>query len=166
MKDKAVFMGIGTWYKYANRLGIKRGFFKLKLKHEIGIRASKPLEILHMDITIFKTLDNTEIYISFIVDNFSRAILNWKASTEYSSNIVMELLKGAVQKHNIKFETTLIADGGSENKGELSKYIGYNQNITKLIAQKYIIQSNSMVEAVNKHLKYYYLLKKHLKKNF
>lgn len=36
MRDKAVYMGIGTWYKYANRLGIKRGFFKLNRKHDGG----------------------------------------------------------------------------------------------------------------------------------
>ena len=29
LRDKAVFMGIGTWYKYANRLGIKRKFFRI-----------------------------------------------------------------------------------------------------------------------------------------
>ena len=76
LRDKAVFMGIGTWYKYANRLGIKNKFFSCNRKKVIGIRASRPLQILHMDITIFKPLDNTKVYIYFIVDNFSRAILN------------------------------------------------------------------------------------------
>jgi len=163
MRDKAVFMGLGTWYKYAKRLGIKRGFFKLKRKHDVGIRASKPLEILHMDITIFRTLDNTKIYIYFIVDNFSRAILNWKASTEYASATALNVLKGAIQKYGIKHKSTLITDGGSENHGEVLKFIDSSDHITKLIAQKDIIQSNSMVEAINKHMKYYYLFKKHIK---
>ena len=78
LRDKTVFMGIGTWYKYANRLDIKRKFFRIKRKKVIGIRASRPLQILHMDVTIFKPLDNTKVYIYFIVDNFSRAILNWQ----------------------------------------------------------------------------------------
>ena len=101
LRDNAVFMGIGTWYKYANRLGIKRKFFRINRKNVIGIRASRPLQILHMDVTIFKPLDNTKVYIYFIVDNFSRTILSWKASVEYSSSIAMTVLKEVIQIHAI-----------------------------------------------------------------
>jgi hypothetical protein len=163
LRDKVVFMGISTWYKYANRLGIKRKFFKLNRKREIGIRASKPFQILHMDVTIFKPLDQTKVYIYFIVDNFSRAILNWKASMEYSSSIALDVLKQAIQKHDIGIDSTLVTDGGPENHGEVSKFISGKENIKQVIAQKDIIQSNSMVEAVNKHIKYHYLFKQNLK---
>ena len=163
LRDKTVCMGIGTWYKYANRLGIKRKFFRIKRKNLIGIRASNPLQILHMDVTIFKPLDNTKVYIYFIVDNFSRAILNWKASIKYSSSIAMTLLKESISKHGIHPDSTLITDGGPENHGEVSTFVSNRENIKQLIAQKDIIQSNSMVEAVNKHIKYYYLFKRDLK---
>ena len=161
LRDNAVFMGIGTWYKYTNRLGIKRKFFRLKKM--IGIRASSPLQILHMDVTIFKPLDQTKVYIYFIVDNFSRAILNWKASVEYSSSIAMTVLKEAIQIHGIRLDTKLVTDGGPENHGEVSGFVADNPNINQLIAQKDIIQSNSMIESVNKHIKYYYLFKNELK---
>jgi putative transposase len=131
-----VFMGIITWYKYANRLGVKRKFFKLNKKREIGVRASKPFEILHMDVTIFKPMDQTKVYIYFIVDNFSRAILNWKASLEYSSAIALDVLKEAIQKHDIRIDSTLITDGGPENHGEVSKFISGEENIKQVIAQK------------------------------
>ena len=163
LRDNAVFMGIGTWYKYASRLGIKRKFFRIKRKKVIGIRASRPLQILHMDVTIFKPLDHTKVYIYFIVDNFSRVILNWKASVEYSSSIAMKVLKDSISKHGIRPDSKLITDGGPENHGEVSKFTSGNQNINQLIAQKDIVQSNSMVESVNKHIKYYYLFKKELK---
>ena len=163
LRDKMVFMGIGTWYKYANRLGIKRKFFRIKRKKMIGIRASSPLQILHMDVTIFKPLDQTKVYIYFIVDNFSRAILNWKTSVEYSSSIAMTVLKEAIQIHRIRLDTKLVTDGGPENHGEVSKFVSNRENLKQLIAQKDIIQSNSMVEAVNKHIKYYYLFKNELK---
>ena len=163
LRDHAVFMGIGTWYKYASRLGIKRKFFRINRKNVIGIRASSPLQILHMDVTIFKPLDNTKVYIYFIVDNFSRVILNWKASVEYSSSIAMKVLKDSISKHGIRSDSTLITDGGPENHGEVSGFVAGNPNINQLIAQKDIIQSNSMVESVNKHIKYYYLFKKELK---
>ncbi len=163
MRDKAASMSIGTWYKYANRLGVKRNFFNRPKTHKIGITATRPLEKLHMDITLFRTVDNTRVYIYFIVDNYSRAILNWKASTSYSSNLAMNLLKGAIHAHSINTQAILITDDGSENKGDVSTFIKSKENLTQLIAQKDIIQSNSMVEAVNKHIKYYYLFKNNLK---
>jgi len=163
LRDKTVHMGIGTWYKYTNRLGIKRKFFRIKRKNLIGIRASSLLQILHMDVTIFKPLDHSKVYIYFIVDNFSRVILNWKASIKYSSSIAMKVLKESISKHGIRSDSKLITDGGPENNGEVSGFVAGNPNINQLIAQKDIIQYNSMVESVNKHVKYYYLFKKELK---
>ena len=95
----------------------------------------------------------------FIVDNFSRAILNWKASLEYSSTIAFDVLKQAIQKHDKGIDTMLLTDGGPENHEEVSKFISGEEKINHVIAQKDIIQSNSMVEAVNKHIKYHYLFK-------
>lgn len=156
-------MGKGTWYKYAHRLGIKRKIFKIKNKAKVGLRASTPLQILHMDVTIFKPMDHTRVYIYFIIiDNFSRAILNWEVSLEYSSATAMKLLKGAVSKCKIDTTAKLITDGGPENQGEVTSYIDDTSFIEQLIAQKDIIQSNSMVEAVNKHVKYHYIFKKEL----
>jgi hypothetical protein len=163
LRDKAVCIGLGTWYKYANRLGIKRKFFRIKRNKVMGIRASRPLQILHMDVTMFKPLDNTKVYIYFIVDNFSRAILNWKTSVQYSSSIAMRVLKEAISQHGIHCDAKLITDGGPENHGEVSGFVADNPNINQLIAQKDILQSNAMVESVNKHIKYYYLFKKELK---
>ncbi|MCH8331199.1 MAG: hypothetical protein IH946_07435, partial [Bacteroidetes bacterium] len=39
LRDKAVFISMHTWYKYARKLGIKRKFFRLKLKPKTGLRA-------------------------------------------------------------------------------------------------------------------------------
>ncbi len=78
LRDGTLFSGIETWYKYARKLGIKRKFFRLIHKLQIGIRASTPLQILHMDVTIFKPLDNTKVYIYFLLDNFSMYILDGK----------------------------------------------------------------------------------------
>jgi len=156
LREGVLFISINTWYKYSRRLGIKRKFFRLKHKREIGIRASNPLKIFHMDVTIFKPLDNSRIYIYLLVDNYSRYILGWKASLEFSSKIALQVLKQSIEKYNIDFGTKLIVDGGSEYKGEVTEFNRVDHRIVKLIAQKDIIQPNSMVEAINKHLKYYY----------
>ena len=89
--------------------------------------------------------------------------MQWTAHTQFSSSIALEVLKNFTDKYGIKPQTQLITDAGPENSGEVSRYISSTNDITKLIAQKDIIQSNSMVEAVNKHIKYYYLFKKDLK---
>ena len=115
-----------------------------------------------MDVTVFRPLDHTTIYIYFIVDNFSRAILGWKSSLEYSSSTALNLLKKTISTHAIRLSTKLITDGGSENRGEVSGFTDECANVEHLIAQKDILQSNSMVESVNKHMKYYYLFRKDL----
>ncbi len=89
--------------------------------------------------------------------------MGWKASLEFSSKIALQVLKGSIEKYNIDFGTKLIVDGGSEYQGEVNEFNRSDHRIVKLIAQKDIIQSNSMVEAINKHIKYYYLFKKNLK---
>jgi len=58
----------------------------------------------------------------------------------------------------------LISDGGSENKGELQKWIDKPGMFwKKLIAQVDIIQSNSMIEAANRILKHEFLFLRDIK---
>jgi len=52
----------------------------------------------------------------------------------------------------------LMCDKGSENKGAVDEYLNNHEtNLRKLIAQYDIFFSNSMVEAVNKRMKYDFL---------
>ena len=52
----------------------------------------------------------------------------------------------------------MLVDGGAENKGDVDKGIlNEKMLIKKLIAQKDIVFSNSMIEAVNKRMKYDFL---------
>ena len=69
-----------------------------------------------------------------------------------------DLLKEAISQFTPK-NAQLIADGGSENNNiYVDELLTKNPNtLTKLIAQKDISFSNSMVEAINKILKYNYL---------
>ncbi|PKP17916.1 MAG: transposase [Bacteroidetes bacterium HGW-Bacteroidetes-21] len=159
LRDKKAFFSKTSFYKYARILNLWRKAEK-KVKYGKGIRATKPKEILHMDITKFKTKDQSKVNIYFIVDNYSRCILGWKASTEYSANIAFENLKEVYHKHNLNNIPfiELITDGGSENKGKVSLFANdCNNNIKKLIAQTDIILSNSMIESVNKRIKYDFL---------
>ncbi|KAA5536194.1 transposase family protein [Taibaiella lutea] len=163
LRQKKISFSLGAFYKYCRLLKITRRKHKRR-KHYVPIAATAPLKILHQDITIFRTLDGVKRYVYVIKDNFSRAILACKVTTEYSSEIARQTFDGVLQRFGLlKEEGFLITDGGMENKGALDEMLSRPGMLWKrLTAQIDIIQSNCMVEAANKILKYRYLYPKHI----
>ena len=131
-------------------------------KKYIPIAATEPLKILHQDITIFRTMNGIKQYVYVIKDNFSRAILGCRVATEYSSEIARQTFDTVLRTYGLmKTEGLLITDAGMENKGALDEMLSRPGMLwKKLTAQLDIIQSNGMVEATNKILKYRYLYPK------
>ena len=132
---------------------------ELDLADEVDIDFKKTEKNKKADATIYRPMDNSKVYIYLLSDNFSRFILSWKAGLEYTARYTFENLKEAQQNYkiaNMQEKTELIVDAGIENKAEVDDYIE-NKNIDKIIAQKDIVFSNSMIEAINKKLKYDYL---------
>ncbi len=123
------------------------------------LTATAPFHILHMDVTLFKTVNGVKHYLYLIRDNYSKAILACKAATNYSSTIAKETLQQVLEKFSVmNSEGTLITDGGAENNGALTQWLNKTGILwKKIIAQVDIIQSNSIAEAANKILKYRYL---------
>ena len=165
LRDKVAYLSLTSFYKYARLLNFSTiKSLSRRKKHTIGIRASKPRQIIHADVSIFRLLDNTKAYIYLIVDNYSRKILGWKVSEYYRSSIMFENLKEVYVKYNLEYLhpfCDLLVDDGVENKGAVDEgIINEPLFINKLIAQKDIIFSNSMIEAVNKRLKYEFLYTK------
>jgi len=166
MRNEKAFMSLTSFYKYAkffDNAGNRKIF---KVKRKIGIRAIKPKEIIHADVCVHRPLDNTKCFIYFIVDNFSRMILGWKISIEYKSSIMLDNLRNVYTNCILEKEappTVLLVDDGIENKGFVCQAIE-NQEIklNRLVAQKDVIFSNSMVEAVNKRMKYDFLFRAQL----
>jgi hypothetical protein len=160
LRDKLAFFSKTAFYKYVNKLNLQQ-VKPQKKKYIEGIRADAPKRILHMDVTIYRSLDHARIYLYFQVDNFSRFILNCKVSLEYSAKTTLQNISEAYEKYKLAKLTPyvdLICDGGSENKGAVDIFINSQEsNIRKLVAQCDIFYSNIMVEAVNKHMKYDFL---------
>ncbi|EQA78896.1 hypothetical protein LEP1GSC193_2851 [Leptospira alstonii serovar Pingchang str. 80-412] len=96
------------------------------------------------------------------MDNFSRTILGWKASLEWNAKNTVSNLKEVCKKFNLFHKPIrLLCDDGSENQGEVNGFLDQsNLFIEKLIAQVDISYSNSMIEAVNKKMKYEFLFPK------
>lgn len=157
LRDRAAFMSLSTFYLYARMLGLSGLHrFRKPKSRKIGIRASRPFEILHVDITEVRINEQQKLYISFIVDNFSRAILGWKASLEKTASLTLDNLKEVIKRFELK-DFALMTDDGSENKGVLAEFIASSSlNIRLIKAQIDVSFSNSMVEAINKIFKTYY----------
>ena len=142
-----------TFYKYLHLLGISpvRGTCRRK-DHAEGIRASAPDEIWHADVTLFRTLDHVLVNIYLVVDNFSRKILAWTVSRHRSALIQFQTVQAAyarfVEQDERSAEPLVLTDAGSEN-ARLSEV-----PVKHIIAQKDVRFSNSMVESLNKTVKY------------
>ncbi len=192
IKNKILQVSVTSWYKYTKLLGYKRQVPENPKKNYQPVIANSPGEKLHADVTIFKPLNKSKVYIYIVMDNFSRYILGWKASLQLSSEIFVENLKEVYYKQLIPINPVrelcslsadfsnkvspvkeffsngvnkpieLIVDGGPENNNK--KVDGFISDIDgaikKLIAKKDIIFSNSVVEAMNKILKYGFLFQR------
>jgi len=148
-------MSLATFRKYAKWTNPHLSNRRKKLqKNWIGLRAYASKQILHMDVTIFRPSDHSRVYLYFILDNFSRAILGWKASLQYSSEIALENLKEVCNKYDLSNSSVqLVVDDGPENNGCVNDFLSIpGIQLKKLIAQLDIRQSNSMIEAANKRI--------------
>lgn len=168
IRKENLFCSLGTFYKYAKKLGITRILPKNRRKnHEKGLRAVKANQIWHADVTEFVPENGEKVYIYFITDNFSRMILSWRVSLKLSMAISLDNLQEAYTKFrhlNPDPFVDLIVDGGSENNNVLidSWPPIVSQEIRKLIALKNIRFSNNMAESTNRIMKYVYLYKQKL----
>lgn len=161
MREEKLHCCKSTFYKYCRLLNITRKPIR-KPRNYQPLSSIAPLKILHQDVTIYRTVNGVKHYIYVIRDNFSRAILACQASTVYNSDIAKQTLEGVLQKFDLlNHSGSLITDDGAENNGELTKWLASSATLwKKIVAQVDIIQSNSMVEAANKIIKYRYLFPK------
>jgi transposase InsO family protein len=168
LRDAAGFFCKSTFYKYVCLLGIKRiKPVHTNTNHKTGIRATGCLQMLHADITEFKTADNKKAFIYLIIDNYSRTILSWHISHLRKASIAFKNIEKVYKQYlvpnNIEY-CSLVTDDGVENYGKVSEFIRDSQYpaIQHLIAHKNIAFSNSMIEYANKRIKYDYLYRQHI----
>jgi transposase InsO family protein len=109
-----VFASATTWAKLARQRGWRRPRRRVyPEKPKTGIRATRPNEYWHIDVTVIRLLDDTKAYLHAVIDNFSRRILSWRLSERLDPTTTCEILKEA-GKH-LDQAPTIIADSGVEN---------------------------------------------------
>lgn len=82
-----VFAAPATWYRLVRLRNWRRPRLRIHPTNpKVGIRASKPNEIWHVDTSLLRLLDGSRVYMHAVIDNFSRRILAWTVERTYRSN--------------------------------------------------------------------------------
>jgi putative transposase len=161
-RNQTVEASLYSWYKFARIEGYYRKLVKKDLK-TIGLIATRPNEYIHVDTTHYPLNENRKIFITFAMDNYSKAILGWHIHNKCNYELVEKALRKAVQtirKHPDNLNPKIVTDGGRENNNkQIDQYIQKISDfkLKKIIALKDIRFSNSPVEAIHKIIKGRYL---------
>ena len=152
-----VFASPTTWYRLVRRFRWRR---PRKRVHpagpKVGIRASRPDQIWHIDTTVIRLLDGSRAYLRALIDNFSRRILAWQVSTTFDPGGTAVLLHQAVSGLSGD-KPTLLADAGVENcNGAVDQLIDSGL-LKRIVAMTEISFSNSLIESWWRALKHQWL---------
>ncbi len=152
-----VFTSPTTWYRLVRLHKWRRPRLRVHpSKPKVGIRASAPNEIWHVDTTLIRLLDGTRAYLHAIIDNFSRRILAWKVSATFDPSTTAELLLTA-SCGLVDQKPTLLADGGIENFNSAVDELVDSGLLRRLLAMTEISFSNSLIESWWRSLKHQWL---------
>ena len=160
-KTGDVVASLSTWSRIIRQLGLKRSRIRIyPPRPKVGIRASGPGQIWHIDITILRLQDGTKAFVQCIIDNFSRYVLAWKTSPSYGGVQSKELLQKAVSKAQelgLKLIPEVYVDSGVENLNDEVDGLVSSSLIKRTVAQIDIEFSNSMIEMLFHRMKHRYL---------
>jgi transposase InsO family protein len=150
-----VFAAPATWARLIRERGWRRPRQRIyPARPKEGIRATKPGELLHIDVTIIKLIDGTRTYLYAVIDNFSRRILAWKLAASLEPGTTCQVLTAAAgQLPELDGPATVYADSGIENvNGEADDLLDLGK-LQRVLAQVEVSFSNSMIESWWRSLK-------------
>jgi len=154
-----VFASTSTWARLVRERGWLRPRRRLyPAKPKEGIRASRPNEYWHVDVTVIRLLDGTRTFLHALIDNFSRRILAWKLAPRLEPQTTCQVLTEAAKHLSSDGDgATIIADSGVENVNrEVDGVLDLGQ-LRRVLAQVEVGFSNSMIEAFWRSLKHGWL---------
>jgi len=154
-----VFAAVSTWARLVRERGWLRPRRRVyPAKPQEGIRASRPNEYWHIDVTAIKLLNGTRTYLHAAIDNFSRRILAWKLALHLEPNTTCQLLAEAAKHLPAGSDaTSVVADSGVENVNEKVNAWFDVGPLRRVLAQVEVSCSNSMIEAWWRSLKHGWL---------
>ncbi|MEZ4330095.1 MAG: DDE-type integrase/transposase/recombinase, partial [Polyangiales bacterium] len=156
------FAAVSTWLREIDRLGIQRPRKRLHPRRsKVGVRASRPNELWHIDASCVRLLDGTVRWLHGVIDNHSRKILAWTVGTSCRAAATETLLRQAIAHLPAGSPPiTVITDGGSENT--TVGHPDFDGLLHQVRAQVDVTFSNSMIESFWNQLKHRWLFLHHL----
>ena len=158
LRDENLQCCVSTFYKYCRLLGFKNKSRRKKSDNYNPVKTSRPNQLWCADVTIFRTADNVKHYIHFLIDHYSKMILGYRIEKSSSALAIKALIQNACLEYQPE-KLQFLTDGGSENVNHIvSNFINSPDiPIKHIVAQKDVIFSNSMIEAINKIIKHQFL---------
>ena len=155
----AVFASATTWCRLVRERGWRRPRLRVHpAQPKVGIRATRPNEIWHIDTTLIRLLDHTRVYLHAVIDNFSRRILAWRLVDHFDpATSVSVLVEAGAAVEAGAPRPTLLADLGVENKNKEVDQLIESGLLKRVFAQTEIHFSNSLIEAWWRILKHSWL---------
>ena len=124
-----VFASPTTWYRLVRYYNWRRPRGRIHPSGpKIGIRASRPNEIWHVDTTLIRLLDGSRGYLRAVIDNFSRRILAWKVSATFDPDATAEILLRTANDLADK-KPTLVAVNSTAAESRISTELSTNWSI-------------------------------------
>ena len=154
-----VFASPSTWYRLVRLHHWRRPRRRVHPpKPKLGIRATKPDEVWHVDTSVIRLLDGTRAYLYAVIDNFSRRILSWRVSEFFEPGNTVAILAEASQlTARADAPPTLLADQGVENVNSCVDRLIDDGILRRVLAQTEIACSNSLIESWWRSLKHQWL---------
>ena len=161
-----VFASVSTWARLIRQRRWLRPRHRVYPdKPTLGVRATKPNELWHLDVTILRLLDGTKAYIHAVIDNYSRRILAWTVASRLEPAATCQVLVAAKRHLEPATNATkntvegplVYSDSGVENVNHLVQATLVGQGLRLVLAQVEVTFSNSMIEAFWRSLKHQWL---------
>ena len=152
-----VFASPTTWYRLLRAHNWRRPRQRVHpAKPTIGIRATRPNEIWHVDTTLIRLLDGSKAYLHAIIDNFSRRVMAWRVNDTFIPAVTAELLVEAGREIE-DTKPQLLVDGGVENYNSAVDKLVDSGLLKRILAQTEIRYSNSLIESWWRVIKHQWL---------
>lgn len=152
-----VFASASTWYRLVRNHKWRRPRRRVHpAKPKLGIRATRPNDIWHIDTTMIRLLDGGRAYLHAVIDNYSRRILAWRVVDRFRPGTTAQLLLAASDVMDSE-QPTLLVDGGTENFNAAVDQLVESGLLKRVLAQTEICSSNSLIESWWRVLKHQWL---------
>jgi transposase InsO family protein len=153
-----VFASASTWYRLVRERGWRRPRLRIHpAGPKVGIRATKPNELWHIDASVIRLIDGSKAYVHAVIDNFSRRILSWRVCDRLDAGSSVQVLVEAGESIDPDLTPKLLADAGTENRNAAVDHLIEAGLLERVLAMVDINFSNSLIEAWWRVLKHNWL---------